>query len=83
MLKHILRLFNMLWHIFMNEFVRQLRQARQDRKIRQSELGSKLGPGLPQSHISRVEKEGADPRLSTVEDMARLLDQELVSVPRA
>lgn len=64
----------------MNEIIKQLRQARQGRKLKQSELGSKLG--LPQSHISKIEKGGVDPRLSTVEDMARLLDQELVLVPR-
>ncbi len=64
----------------MNEIIKQLRQARQDRKLRQTELGSKLG--MPQSHLSKIEKGGADPRLSTVEDMARLLDQELVLVPR-
>ncbi|MGD8914921.1 MAG: helix-turn-helix transcriptional regulator [Candidatus Thiodiazotropha sp.] len=65
----------------MNEIIKQLRQTRQNKKLKQSELGRKLG--LPQSHISKIEKGGADPRLSTVEDMARLLDQELVLVPRA
>jgi transcriptional regulator with XRE-family HTH domain len=65
----------------MNEIIKQLKQARQERKLKQSELGSKLG--LPQSHISKIEKGGTDPRLSTVEDMARLLGQELVLVPRA
>ncbi|MES9991949.1 MAG: helix-turn-helix transcriptional regulator [Candidatus Thiodiazotropha sp.] len=65
----------------MSEIIRQLRQARLDSKLKQSELGSKLG--LPQSHISKIEKGGANPRLSTVVDMARLLDQELVLVPRA
>jgi len=38
--------------------------------------------GLPQSHISKIEQGATDPRLSTVTDMARLLDQELVLVPR-
>ena len=37
---------------------------------------------MPQSHISRIEQGLTDPRLSTVTDMARLLDQELVLVPR-
>jgi predicted transcriptional regulator len=65
----------------MSEIITQLKRARQVKKIKQSELGGKLG--LPQSHISKIEKGGADPRLSTVEDMARLLDQELVLIPRA
>jgi predicted transcriptional regulator len=65
----------------MSEIIAQLKRARQGKKLKQSELGSKLG--LPQSHISKIEKGGVDPRLSTVEDMARLLDQELVLVPRA
>lgn len=64
----------------MSEIITQLKRTRQDKKLKQSELGGKLG--LPQSHISKIEKGGADPRLSTVEDMARLLDQELVLVPR-
>ena len=37
---------------------------------------------LPQSHISKIEQGLTDPRLSTVMDMARLLEQELVLVPR-
>ncbi len=46
----------------------------------QSTLGEKLG--LPQSHVSKIEQEANDPRLSTVTDMARVLDQELVLIPR-
>jgi len=38
--------------------------------------------GFPQNHISKIEKGGTDPRLSTITYMARLLDQELVLVPR-
>jgi transcriptional regulator with XRE-family HTH domain len=43
-------------------------------------MGQKMG--LPQSHVSRIEQGATDPRLSTVLDMARVLDQELVLVPR-
>jgi len=63
----------------MNEIIQQLKRARRAKKLKQSELGVKLG--LPQSHISKIEQGGSDPRLSTVTDMARLLDQELVLVP--
>ena len=65
----------------MNEIIKQLKHFRLNKKLKQSELGGKLG--LPQSHISKIEQGRADPRLSTVVDMARLLDQELVLVPRA
>ena len=65
----------------MNEIIRQLKQARRDRGLKQAELGGKLG--LPQSHISKIEQGATDPRLSTLADMARVLDRELVLVPRA
>ena len=38
--------------------------------------------GMPQSHVSKIEKGLSDPRLSTISDMARLLDQELILVSR-
>jgi len=64
----------------MSEVIKALKSARLEKKLKQSELGSKLG--LPQSHISKIEQGVTDPRLSTVTDMARVLDQELVLVPR-
>ncbi len=64
----------------MNEILKSLKKRRLELKFKQSELGSKLG--LPQSHISKIEQGATDPRLSTVTDMARLLDQELLLVPR-
>lgn len=65
----------------MLKIIRHLKYARQDKGFTQVEFGSKLG--LPQSHISRIEQGVTNPRLSTITDMARLLDQELVLVPRA
>ena len=64
----------------MNEIIRLLKQHRIDRNLNQGDFGNKLG--MPQSHISKIEKGGTDPRLSTITDMARLLDQELILVPR-
>lgn len=64
----------------MNDIIKSLKNIRLEKKLKQSELGDKLG--LPQSHISKIEQGATDPRLSTVTDMARLLDQELVLVPR-
>lgn len=64
----------------MNTIIEQLRSSRQALGMKQSELGKKLG--LPQSHISKIEQGANDPRLSTVTDMARVLDQELILIPR-
>ena len=64
----------------MNKILKSLKQRRLELKLKQSEFGIKLG--LPQSHISKIEQGATDPRLSTVTDMARLLDQELLLAPR-
>ena len=64
----------------MSNIIEQLKSARQQQGMKQSELGEKLG--LPQSHVSKIEQCANDPRLSTVTDMARVLDQELVLIPR-
>jgi transcriptional regulator with XRE-family HTH domain len=63
----------------MNEIIKALRTARTAKGLKQKELGEKLG--LPQSHISKIEKGETDPRLSTIEDMARLTGMELMLVP--
>ena len=64
----------------MSDIIKQLQSSRQALGMKQSELGEKLG--LPQSHISKIEQAATDPRLSTVADMARILDQELLLIPR-
>jgi transcriptional regulator with XRE-family HTH domain len=64
----------------MSRIIEQLKSARQQQGITQSALGEKLG--LPQSHVSKIEQGANDPRLSTVTDMARVLDQEWVLIPR-
>jgi len=63
-----------------NSILKQIKIARQEKGLKQSEFGNKLG--LPQSHISRIERGETDPRLSTVIDMARIVDRELILVPR-
>jgi len=64
----------------MNSILKQLKIARQEKGLKQSEFGKKIG--LPQSHVSKIERGETDPRLSTVVDMARIVDRELILVPR-
>lgn len=65
----------------MSGILSQIKAARLRQGLSQAELGQKLG--VPQSHVSKIEQGNSDPRLSTISDMAQMLDQELVLVPRA
>jgi len=65
----------------MSKIIQSLKSVRQEKGLTQAELGKKLG--LPQSHISKIEQELTNPQLSTLSDMARILDLELTLVPRA
>ncbi|MBI3678027.1 MAG: helix-turn-helix transcriptional regulator [Proteobacteria bacterium] len=49
--------------------------------LSQRELSGRIG--LPQAQISRIENGTVDPRLSSLIEIARALDLELVFVPRA
>ena len=64
----------------MNDVISQLKAARLEKGLKQADLGKKLG--LPQSHVSKIEQGSTDPRLSTVVDMARVLDLEPMLIPR-
>ena len=57
-----------------------LRQNRLLGDLSQAEVAQKLG--MRQSQISTFERGLVSPRLSTVEDLARVLDLELMLVPR-
>lgn len=57
-----------------------LKATRENGGLSQRDLGAKLG--VPQSHISRIENGGADIRLSSLIELARALELELVLVPR-
>ena len=61
-------------------FAEQLRHARMAKNLSQREL-SKLA-GVPQSHISRIESNQVDLRLSSLLAIANALDLETVLVPR-
>lgn len=57
-----------------------LRSARRVKGLSQRAL-SRLS-GVPQSHISRIERGAVDLRLSSLIELARLLDMELTLIPR-
>lgn len=57
-----------------------LKAARKRKGLSQRELSERSG--VPQSHISRIENGAVDLRLSSLIELARTLDMELVMVPR-
>ena len=63
-----------------NGIIQKLQQARKDKGLTQGELGTKIG--LPQSHISQIEAGKVDLRISSLTEMAKLLDLEMMLVPR-
>ncbi len=59
---------------------RTLRNAREARGLSQRALGARAG--IPQSHISKIENGAVDLRVSSLVELARVLDLDLVLVPR-
>src|SRR5438093_9336410 len=57
-----------------------LRMRRTERHLSQTELAQKLG--IRQNQISSLERASVDSRLSTIQNVARILDLELMLVPR-
>ena len=57
----------------------QLRRGREAKGLTQAEFGGRLGQ--PQSSVSRVER-GGDLRVSTLLEMARILDVEPMLIPK-
>ena len=64
-----------------NEMRRALKEAREKRDWSQKELGGRLG--LPQMHISGIESGKIVPRYDTLIEIVRMLDRDLIMVPRA
>jgi transcriptional regulator with XRE-family HTH domain len=58
-----------------------LRDARHKKNLSQRDLSAVSG--VPQSHISKIEKGAVDLRLSSLVELARALDLEVTLVPRA
>jgi len=59
----------------------ELKEARKSRGWSQAELGRRAG--LPQMHISGIESGKIVPRYDTLLDLVRVLDRDLLLVPRA
>lgn len=57
-----------------------LKAARERKGLSQRALGAKAG--IPQSHISKIENGVVDLRISSLVELARVLDLELTLVPR-
>ena len=62
------------------EIAAGIRGARIAKALTQKELGQRVG--LPQSHISKIEKGTVDLKLSSLVEIARALDLEITLVPR-
>ena len=62
-------------------WIRALKDAREARGMSQAELGARVG--LPQSHISRVERGEVDVGISALLEISRSLGLEPIPVPRA
>jgi transcriptional regulator with XRE-family HTH domain len=62
------------------DIVKQLKAARLRKNLSQRDLAEKVS--VPQSHISRIESGVVDIRISSLIEMARVLDMELALVPR-
>ena len=62
------------------EIAASVREARIAKALTQKELGQRVG--LPQSHISKIEKGTVDLKLSSLVEIARALDLEITLVPR-
>ena len=61
--------------------LRELKNTRINRRWSQAELGRRAG--LPQAHVSGIETGKIVPRFDTLIDLVRLLDHDLILVPRA
>lgn len=64
----------------LDEIATSIRASRQAKALTQKALGQRVG--LPQSHISKIEKGVVDLQLSSLVEIARALDLEVKLVPR-
>ncbi len=63
----------------MEGIINALIRARKARNLTQTELGKRLG--LPQSYISKLESGKIDARISSITEIARYLNLEMILIP--
>lgn len=61
-------------------FGTQLKQIRQRVRLSQQNVSDRLA--LPQSTIARIESDKTDMRVSTLQNLARVMDYEVVLIPK-
>lgn len=62
-----------------NDLIARLAQARKAAHLTQAELAERAG--LSRMTVQRLEGGNLDPRLSTLQEIARVLGMELIAVP--
>lgn len=62
------------------DIIQAIKTARKDRRLSQRDLSARSG--IAQSHISKIENGSVDITLSTLVELARALDLEVMFVPR-
>ena len=62
------------------QIVATLRAAREKKGLSQRALSA--AAGVPQGHISRIERGAVDLQLSSLIELARVLDLEVMTIPR-
>lgn len=67
-------------NLAIDEIAESIRAARKSKALTQKELGQRVG--LPQSHISKIEKGAVDLQLSSLVEITRALDLEVKLIPR-
>lgn len=67
--------------IMTSDLIQTLALARKAAQITQAELAERAG--LSRMAVQRTETGDVDPRFSTLQEMARVLDMDLIAVPSA
>ncbi len=67
-------------HRSITHIAEQLKEAREDKGLSQRALSEKVG--IPQSHISKIENGAVNLQLSSLIELSRVLDLELMLVPK-